>query len=173
MTPRTVKPLAVTPGNGTGPASTSQLVQTQNAILTSNATVLGAVTQMQTDIGQRLDRQFGETAASIQIVEGKVDGLDDRLGCLETARRDEALLAAERADVAAKAETSHAAKAAIERADAKDTATSNNADRAAHSLSRNQRMAITVAAVSAAATLLLSSGFAGLIANVARFLSGG
>ena len=172
MTPRAVKPLAVTPGNGTSPASTRELVQTQNAILLSNAGVLGAVTQMQGDIGGRLDRQFGDMSLALKGVEGKVDGLDTRLGSIEVARHDEALIAAEHAKEATKDETDHAAKASQERADAKDVTAANNADRVAHSLSRNQRLAITVAAGSAAATLLLSPGFAGLVANVARVLAG-
>jgi hypothetical protein len=118
---------------------------------------------MQTDIGQRLDRQFGEAAASLLIVEGKVDGLGTRLGCIESSRREEALLATERQRVAAKDETEHADKAAQERADAKDAATNNNADRAAHSLSHNQRLAIGVAAISGVGGLAL-----GIVTTILR-----
>ena len=158
MTPRAVKPLTVTPGNGVTPASTKELVQTQNAILLSNAGVLGAVTQMQTDIGKRLDRQFGDTAESLQIVEGKVDGLDGRLGSIEESRRTDAALAVQAKGFAA----DNATQAKETAADAKTTATERNTDRAAHALSRNQRLAIIVTACVSCASLAVTL-FLGLL----------
>jgi hypothetical protein len=133
MTPR--KPSILTLGNktGNGAPAVEDLIAVQTAILTSNATVLGAVTQMQTDVGQRLDRQFGEVTESLSVVEVKVDGLNTRLGCIEEARRTDAALAAQ----------------------AKGVAATNNADRAAHSLSTNQRMAIVISAIAAVGGVIL------------------
>ena len=134
MTPRAPRPLTLDNKVGNGAPAMDDLIRTQNAILASNATVLGAVTQFREDIGGRLDRQFGETASSLYVVEGKVDGLNARLGCIEEARRTDAALAAQ----------------------AKGTATERNADRVAHALSTNQRMAITVAAISGVGGLILA-----------------
>ena len=92
MTPRTaIKPLTVTPGNGTSPVSTRELVQTQNALLQSNASVLGAVNQFREDVTDR------------------------RVEAALVAERAEA--AATAAKIAADAELRHAAKAAEERHD--------------------------------------------------------
>jgi hypothetical protein len=136
---------------GNGAPSVDDLVKAQTAILLSNANVLGAVNQMQTDIGGRLDRQFGDVAQSLTVVEVKVDGLDTRLGCIEEARRTDAALAVQAKSTAAE-RNAEAKDAAVE---AKGTAADNNADRQAHTMSRNQRWAIVVAAISGVGGLAL------------------
>ncbi len=136
MTPRVARasqPLTLENAVGNGIPATPDLIAVQTAILTSNAAVLGAVNEFRAGINQRLDRQFGEITASLSTVEGKVDGANTRLGCLEEARRLDAALAAS----------------------AKTTATERNADRTAHALSTNQRMAIVVSAIAAVGGVLL------------------
>ena len=114
MTPRTsARPLAVTPGNGASPASTRELVQTQNAILKSNDSVLGAVNQFREDLTDRIGR-----------IATQVDGVCTQVDTIKTERRVEAALAVERtrnaekiAKDAAAAETRHANLAQEERHD--------------------------------------------------------
>lgn len=120
-------PLTLENAVGNGVPATPDLIAVQTAILNSNAAVLGAVNEFRAGIDQRLDRQFGDLTASLVSVEGKVDGANARLGCLEEARRLDAALAA----------------------NAKATATERNADRTAHALSTNQRAAIVVSAIAA------------------------
>ena len=128
-----LQPLSEDNKVGNGSPVMADLIRVQSAILKSNAATLGAVGQFQKDIGGRLDRQFGEVAQSLQTVEGKVDDSIARLGCIEEARRLDAALAAQ----------------------AKVVATERNVDRAAHALSYNQRLAITVAAISGVGALAL------------------
>jgi hypothetical protein len=150
-----LKALTKETATGNGTASTADMIRLSSS-------VLGSLNLLRRD----MNRRFGDQSLSTSVVEGKVDALDARLGCIEEARRNDALLSAQAKTIA----TDNAAIAKETAAEAKTTATDRNADRAAHALSRNQRLAIMVAAASAAATLLLSPGFAALIANVARFL---
>ena len=132
MTPR---PLPLTEDNavGNGTPATADLVQVQTAILTSNAAVLGAVTQFRQGMDKRLDRQFGETNAKIGELAEQVDGVCSQVDALEEARRLAAALATH----------------ANERAKAADAVAVQ------HSLSSNQRMAIIVSAIAAVGGVVL------------------
>jgi hypothetical protein len=146
MTPRTtIRPLRVTPGNGTSPASTRELVQTQDAILLSNATVLGAVTQFQEDLTGRIGR-MADT----------LDGVCVEVTDIKTERRVEAALAAERAKVAKTAaeaatvaEGKHAATAMEERHE-------QTASVEAHALAYRWRVGIALAATTGLGALALN-----------------
>ena len=144
---------------GNGSPAIEDLIAVQTAILTSNATVLGTVTEFRKGLDQRLDRQFGEVTLSVKVVEGKVDGMDGRLGSLEEERRKDAALAVQAKGFA----SDNATQAQATAADAKSTATERNTDRAQHALSKNQRMAILVSAV---------MGTCGVLLGVANFVAG-
>ena len=146
MTARTaVKPLTITPGNGTGPASTRDLVQTQNAILKSNDSVLGAVNQFREDLTERIGRM------AVQL-----DGVCVEVSTIKTERRVEAALAVERATNAEKAakdatvaEGKHAATAMEERHE-------QTASVEAHALAYRWRVGIALAATTGLGALALN-----------------
>ena len=147
---RPLKALTKETATGNGAANTADMIRLSSS-------VLGSVSLLRRD----MNRRFGEQALSNSIVEGKLDTVAEKVRQIEEDRRLTTAL-----ELQAKNEAKEAAK------EAKDTTSANNADRAAHSLSRNQRWAIVVAAGTGCGGLLLSNGFAALIANVARFLGG-
>lgn len=146
MTARTsVKPLAITPGNGTSPASTRELVQTQNALLRSNDNLLGAVNQFREDVTDR----FGRMA-------DQLNGVCDDVIAIKGERREEAAVARERAanaktaaEAATVAEGKHAATAMEERHE-------QTASVEAHALAYRWRVGIGLAAITGLGALLLN-----------------
>lgn len=131
----TSRPPPLTEDNavGNGTPATADLVRVQTAILTSNAVVLGAVTQFRTGMDKRLDRQFGETNAKINELAVQVDGVCNQVDALEEARRLAQALAAQ----------------------ANEHAKAADAVAVQHSLSTNQRMAIVVSAIAACGGVIL------------------
>jgi hypothetical protein len=85
MAPRAVRPLSRATATGNGVPSTEDLIQTQNAILQSNASVLGAVKQMRDDVGERLGK-----------IDGKLDGVCADVASITEARAIESAIAGER-----------------------------------------------------------------------------
>jgi hypothetical protein len=140
VTARTaVKPLTITPGNGTGPASTRDLVQTQNAILKSNDSVLGAVNQFREDLTERIGRM------AVQL-----DGVCVEVSTIKTERRVEAATNAEKAAKdATVAEGKHAATAMEERHE-------QTASVEAHALAYRWRVGIALAATTGLGALALN-----------------
>jgi hypothetical protein len=128
MTPRrNVVPLTRQNATGNGVPSTEDLIQTQNAILRSNAAVLGAVSEFRKGMDQRLDRQFGEVNRQLGATNDKLDGVCKQVGDIEEARRLSEALAKQAANSAVAA----------------------NAVAVQHSLSTNQRWAIVISAIAA------------------------
>lgn len=121
-----IQPLTSADVNGSAdaPPTADNLIKVQNAVLMSNATVLGAVNEFRTGIDQRLTRKFGEVATQIGKLDEKVDGVCGQVNDLEEARRTTALLAEQANRIAV-----HADDVAVK-----------------HSLSTNARIAIIVGA---------------------------
>jgi tetrahydromethanopterin S-methyltransferase subunit F len=119
---RPLKALTKETATGNGVASTADMIRLSSS-------VLGSVNLLRRD----MNRRFGETAQSLDLVDGKLGVVCEKVGCLEEARRTDAALAAQ----------------------AKGTATERNADRVQHALSRNQRLAIGVAAFTGCGGLAL------------------
>ena len=163
MTTRRNVPVPLTPENATGNGvpSTEDLIQTQNAILQSNAAVLGAVSEFRKGMDQRLNRQFGAIASDFGVIKGQLERVDGRIGCLEQARLTDAALAEQAKAFRTAQHTDDVHVADVDRADAQ-----------AHVMSRNARAAVFVAACTGTGALLLSPGFAALLANIGRLLLG-
>jgi hypothetical protein len=144
------KPVGLTIENavGNGTPATPDLIKVQTAILLSNATVLGAVTEFRTGIDDRLTRKFGEITTQIGALDVKLDGVCLQVGDLEEARRLTAALAGQADKIAVAADV---------------VAVKANAIAVQHSLSTNQRMAIIVSAIAACG---------GVIIGLLNFLAG-
>ena len=135
MTPRRNLPVPLDASNatGNGVASSEDLIRTQNAILQSNAAVLGAVSEFRKGMDQRLDRQFGEVNGKITGLAAKVENVCGQVRDIEEARRLSEALAKQAARAAEVA----------------------NAVAVQHTLSYNQRLAIVVAAIAGIGSLCL------------------
>ena len=159
MAPR--KPALLTIDNkvGNGSPAIEDLIAVQTAILKSNAIVLGTVKEFRTGIDQRLTRQFGEIGGDLQFVKGQLEKVDGRISKIEQARHEEASLTQQAKEFSVNQHKIDVHVADVDRADAQ-----------AHLLSKNQRYAILVAACTGTGALLLSPGFAGLLANIGRLL---
>ena len=154
MTPRKVMPLTLANKIGNGSPAIEDLIAVQTAILTSNTAVVATVTEFRRGMDKRLDRQFGEVAKQIGAVGEKLDGVCAEVSTIKDERRGEAIRAEER---------TVSAKNAIKDAKEADTVAVQ------HALSRNQRMAVMVAAVSGCGALGL--GIVTLLLRVAGVLS--
>ena len=149
-----IEPLTLDNRVGNGSPAMADLIRVQTAILTSNAALLGTVTEFRKGIDQRLTRQFGEVAKQIDGVGKQLDAVSAAVVVIKDERREEAIRAQER--------TTNAKAAA---ADAKDA----DAVAVQHTLSKNQRMAVMVAAVSGCGGLALT--IVTLLLRVAGVLS--
>jgi outer membrane murein-binding lipoprotein Lpp len=126
-------PLTLENAVGNGQPATADIIKMQNAVLMSNATVLGAVNEFRVGIDGRLTRKFGEVTTQIGVLDTKIDGVQTQVGAIKSARDIEAA----KAEQAAKDETRHAATAHDERQE-------QTAKIADHILSTRWRVGIVV-----------------------------
>lgn len=106
-----IEPLSLDNKVGDGVPAMEDLIQTQNAILQSNAAVLGAVQEFRTGIDGRLDRQLGQINDKVDGIDVKLETVCTQVDTIKVERRVEAALAVDRA----KNEADHAATAMTER----------------------------------------------------------
>ena len=143
-----IEPLSLDNKIGNGSPAPEDLIKVQAAILSSNASVLGAVTEFRRSVDQRLTRQFGEVTTQIGTVSGTLDGVVEEVRTIKNERREEAIRAEERTGAARQANVIAVAADGVA---------------VQHSLSKNQRMAVMVSAASAATAALL--GFLNFVAG--------
>jgi hypothetical protein len=142
-----IEPLTLANKVGNGTPLMGDLIRVQSAVLASNAAVMGAVMELRKGVDQRLDREFADSRALIGTISTKLNGVCDEVVTIKNERRLADALAMERTSIAKQADA-----VAVQ-----------------HSLSRNQRLGVMVAAVSGCGALAL--GVVTLLLRVAGWLS--